>query len=596
MISRSRCAACLCCLALALDAGAVTRSVPGDFATVQAAIDAAEPGDVVEVDVGTYTENLVLDVDDSEIEVRGVEAARTFLVAQDPSLPVVTGAGVNDLLFANFTFKDSNEGFRLIDSLDITMASNIFDGLNGVAIFVGTRSRVEIINNVFHRNSIAIDRFTTAAPVTNNIFSENTFTIVSRFDFPVDPNTSVEYSCFWRNNDLSTGGADTGLGTNFQLGNPDFVDIASQDFHLQQTSPCVDAGTGNDVIDETVADIGAYGGDYADARPFPVSQPGATDASTTNPETFNIDLEWEANLAYLVTNDLSAGGYRVWYQLNQSGPPYDGADATGGTEPSPIEAGDVTSYRLADLNPDAATPGVPVLKSASPQNESVLLDWSGVSGATSYLVYYGDTAVTDNTIDVGAVSSYTVTGLSNGTEYEFGVSATIQPVYYLAVTAVDSTPEQNESDYSTERSIALGAPTEGVLSNTLTAIPEEVVPYPDLPDEGCFVATAAFGADWVAEVQVLRDFRDRYLLRSGAGRAFVDWYYREGPLAAAFIERHSQFKPLVRTLLWPLVAMSAFMLGASAIEVLISLLLVAVLLFVIGRSICIRCSAKVTAP
>ncbi|MEO5888084.1 MAG: hypothetical protein ABIQ77_10495, partial [Anaerolineales bacterium] len=40
-------------------AGALIR-VPADYATIQAAIDAAEPGDVIQVSVGIYAENLIL--------------------------------------------------------------------------------------------------------------------------------------------------------------------------------------------------------------------------------------------------------------------------------------------------------------------------------------------------------------------------------------------------------------------------------------------------------------------------------------------------------------------------------------------------------
>ena len=185
---------------------------------------------------------------------------------------------------------------------------------------------------MFHGNNSAINRLVTTVSVTNNIFAENTFTITSDAFTQIDPNINVSYNCFYRNDDLEVStGVDSALGSDFQIGDPLFVDVTNSDFHLQEDSICIDTGTGTDVIDDTTADIGAYGGDYADATPFPVAEPAATDSSTSAPDVFNITLDWQANLAYLVTNTVTPGSYKVWYQRNQPGPPYNGTDAGNGT-------------------------------------------------------------------------------------------------------------------------------------------------------------------------------------------------------------------------------------------------------------------------
>jgi hypothetical protein len=561
-----------------LPATAAVLQVPESFATIQAAINAANSGDEVEVDIGTYIENLTLR---SNIEVRSVEAAQTFLTAADDSLAVVTANGINDVLFSNFTFISSANGIEVIDSTNITLANNVFGGLTTSAITVGVLADVQIENNVFYQNNRSINRFTTAASIGNNIFSENLETIVSGAIPIIDPDTNVSFNCFYLNADLAdTGGS---RGTNFQTGDPLFTDTSSHDFHLRQSSPCIDTGTGTDIIDDSTADIGAYGGQTADARPFPVARPSATDTSTSNPTVFNIQLNWDANRAYLVTNTVLPGSYNVWYRRNRSGPPYDGTDAGNGTEPSPIDASDVTSFTLRDLQPRISAPGTPVLKSADPENDAVDLSWTAVSGADGYRVYYGTGAVTDNTIEVGNVTGHTVTGLTNGVEYLFAVAAVKQPSYHLSVTAVDSTTNQNQSDFAVDRSIDIGDPVEGTISNELPATPETVVPVPNLPDEGCFIATAAFGADWVAELQVLRSFRDRFLLTHAPGRGFVAWYYRVGPQAAAYLNKHARFKPLVRASLWPLIMVAAFMLGTNLLTQLLTVSLSVALVVAVRR-------------
>lgn len=74
-------------------------------------------------------------------------------------------------------------------------------------------------------------------------------------------------------------------------------------------------------------------------------------------------------------------------------------------------------------------------------------------------------------------------------------------------------------------------------------------------DGPCFVATAAHGGDAAAEpVRTLRTYRDQRLARSYPGRVFTKVYYRYGRYGARFLRRFPVLKPLVRTVLRPLVA------------------------------------------
>ena len=56
-----------------------------------------------------------------------------------------------------------------------------------------------------------------------------------------------------------------------------------------------------------------------------------------------------------------------------------------------------------------------------------------------------------------------------------------------------------------------------------------------------------------AEVDTLREFRDRYLLRCGLGRAFVAFYYRWSPPVADAIATSETLRGMARFTLWPVV-------------------------------------------
>lgn len=70
-------------------------------------------------------------------------------------------------------------------------------------------------------------------------------------------------------------------------------------------------------------------------------------------------------------------------------------------------------------------------------------------------------------------------------------------------------------------------------------------------DAICFIATAAYGSPFERHVQMLREFRERYLLTNTAGRAFVRWYYRHSPKYAAVIAGNEVLRAVARIALMP---------------------------------------------
>ena len=65
----------------------------------------------------------------------------------------------------------------------------------------------------------------------------------------------------------------------------------------------------------------------------------------------------------------------------------------------------------------------------------------------------------------------------------------------------------------------------------------------------CFIATAAYGTETAAELNVLRDFRDQVLLKNPLGSRFVEAYYKVSPPIADFIAGNGFLRTVVRELL-----------------------------------------------
>ena len=115
-------------------------------------------------------------------------------------------------------------------------------------------------------------------------------------------------------------------------------------------------------------------------------------------------------------------------------------------------------------------------------------------------------------------------------------------------------------------------------NNTLTGVTEPPPTTTSISGSssgsGCFIATAAYGSYLHPQVQLLRDFRDDYLLATAPGRAFVALYYRYSPPLAGFIARHTVLRGATRLALTPLVMVVAHPAASGS-----ALLLAAVVLY-----------------
>ena len=81
----------------------------------------------------------------------------------------------------------------------------------------------------------------------------------------------------------------------------------------------------------------------------------------------------------------------------------------------------------------------------------------------------------------------------------------------------------------------------------------------------CFIATVAYGSPMHPFVEILRDFRDKYLMPSKLGSKLVKLYYKYSPFVADLISKHKALKVVVKISLLPIIAFSYSMLHFGVI-------------------------------
>lgn len=538
--------------------------VPDDHATIGAALAAIADGQTAErrivVEPGTYSETVNVPVGlPAGVELIGGETARTILSG------TLTVNNIADFRISNFSFTGAGPAVQVIGST-VTIENNVFRmNDDGVAI-ASTLSQPVILNNVFWRGGVAVDAGGNPVTLVNNAFTQNAAALVSE-----GPGSEITHNAFF--------GVDA-FGNAPVTGDPRFVAPDLGDFHLRGDSPLIDAGLGEDTLDGTDADIGAYGGEFAEGRPFPVRGLEVVSIDSDGLEN-SVTLAWTANPWYRL------GGYRLHYDTD-GGPPYAGTGADEGDSPidTGIGPGEATTFTINGLAAaDGSGLAPPVLEPPVPGNNRLALRWSASPGASGYVVHYRIDGSDDPIeIDVGDVTQHTLTGLENGADYRLHVTAYAQQRYVFAVTAWPAFDTPLDSEFSATVTADIGPQSGSLPSNEVVDFPEPIVAFPDLPDKGgCFIATAAFGQYGADQVRLLRRFRDEVLMTHAPGRAFVAWYYRHSPRAAAALEAHPGLKPLARAMLLPIIFMAALALHAPLAVMAMAGAGLALIMFIGGR-------------
>jgi serine protease len=282
---------------------AATIHVPGDYPTIQQALDASVAGDMVLVDPGTYGENL--DFHGKNVLLAGTGGAGVTILDAPGGTGVLLGPGG---IFQGFTVTGAVNSFGAgiaVSGTGTVVRNDIFDGniesgggygaaiggnsasptinanvfrnnscdeqfLSGVVAFINSSSP-RITNNIFEHNPCRGINMTlpegTAPLVANNTFVDNPAGI--RVDARVDTGLQVyRNNIVWGNdvgllvdflipgneptweNNLVYGNGSNYSGIADQTGSngnisvpPRLKDPVNGDYHLRRSSPAIDAGT-----------------------------------------------------------------------------------------------------------------------------------------------------------------------------------------------------------------------------------------------------------------------------------------------------------------------------------------------------------------
>ena len=551
--------------------------------SLQDALTQAAAGDSIKILPSStpYLANVTIT---KNITIYGEETARTFLTGNGGR--AITVSAVATLMdIRNITFINASVGIVISNvSSQVNIKNNVFEvGNTAIAIEVLDTSSPSIVNNTFYRNETAILSAQSSLSIINNIFSGNSHAISA--NVLID---NILNNLFFQNSDNGPTGIIFNTGDPNYKGNVNTIDInalfvdltatdiTGRDFHLtsKPTATGSTSSGANSINGVSPPDMGAYGGSSSDTIPFPVSSLSGTSTSATT-----IDLTWTPNNCYMVA------GYNIYVNRDKSGPPYD-----NGTNPTSVLNPVTFPFTLTVTPPATTALTAPINLRASPSSGTLTISWDTVDKATGYEVTYKiSTDAAYSTPIIVNTPAVTLSGLTNPTPggvptyYDVSIRAYYQMTYYLAVKdfyAPNIPPAANPKEalvYSTPAIVSVGTPTFGPAS-TIQDFPEPLAPLPNLPNRGCFIATAAYGNYSASHVQALREFRDRYLITNAPGRAFVRWYYTYGATGAQFLNEHPGWKPVARAALLPVVGMALFMTNISMMTKVLSVMIISILI------------------
>jgi len=212
--------------------------------------------------------------------------------------------------------------------------------------------------------------------------------------------------------------------------------------------------------------------------------------------------------------------------------------------------------------------------------------WSGdASGTTNPITITMDS---NKSVTANFIRQYTLTiaAGTGGTTNPSPGTYTYDSGTQVSITATPNSGYQfsgwSGSASGTTNPISITMDNDKSVTANFTATSK---PSEDGKKNGCFIATAAYGSPLHPYVNILRDFRDKYLMPIKLGRALVGLYYKYSPFFADLIAKNKALKVAVRLSLLPMIAFSYSMVHFGPIITAVLLIFIFILpIFLISFS------------